>query len=139
MDAHQKVPILLAEYNTLRAEVLAARGNAGQAAGIFSATFMANIAFANSSANTGPWWVPWAIGAAIAVYFCVLIGWNEKNTRGFTHRLREIEPEINDLAGDRLLVWETDYGWGGMFWKTNPHFKGYTQPKSARAKTPQSN
>jgi hypothetical protein len=139
MDAYQKVSILLAEYNTLRAEVLAARGNVAQAAGIFSTTFMANIAFAFSSANPGRWQVPCAIGAAIVVYFCVLAGWNEKNTQSFTHRLREIEAEINDLAEDRLLTWETDHGWGGMFWKTNPHFKGYTQPKPNQPKAPQSN
>ena len=138
MDAQHKASILLAEYNTLRAEVLAARGNAAQAAGIFSATLMTDIAFANSSASTGPWWIPWVIGVAIVFYFCVLVGWNEKNTQTFTHRLREIEPEINTLAGDRLLVWETDYGWGGMFRKTNPIFIGHTRPKPKKSKKPSS-
>jgi len=131
MDADKKVPVLLAEYNTLRAEVLAARSNVAQAAGIFAATLMADIAFANSAANTGPWCVPWAICAVIVLYFCVLVGWNEKNTQSFTHRLRELEPEINALTNDRLLVWETYYGWGGMFRKTNPHYKGCTPPKQA--------
>jgi hypothetical protein len=46
MDASHKISILLAEYNTLRAEVLAARTNIGQAAGVFSSAIMADIAFA---------------------------------------------------------------------------------------------
>ena len=41
MEPSQKIPILLAEYNALRAEVLAARVNVGQAAGIFAAAITA--------------------------------------------------------------------------------------------------
>jgi hypothetical protein len=24
------------------------------------------------------------------------------------------------------MLWETDYGWGGMIWKSNPKYKGYS-------------
>ncbi|SDG68039.1 hypothetical protein SAMN05216338_100261 [Bradyrhizobium sp. Rc2d] len=44
MEGKDKITVLLAEYNSLGQEVIAARTNVGQGAGIFSAAFMANIA-----------------------------------------------------------------------------------------------
>lgn len=144
MDAAQTVALLLAEYNTLRAEVMAARGNVAQAAGIAAATTMAIFAFKYSNSINGPSWLPWALLVATwVVYFIPLVTWNELNTRGFTTRLREIEAELNRRARQRLMLWETDWGWGGMFWPVNPHHKGYSvewpPDSSVQPPTPQSN
>ena len=59
MDASQKIPVLLAEYNTLRAEVLAARGNVAQASSILTATLMADFAFAGTLIfnQVAKWWL----------------------------------------------------------------------------------
>jgi len=51
MEGKDKITVLLAEYNSLGQEVIAARTNVGQGAGIFSAAFMANIAFGFSYAR----------------------------------------------------------------------------------------
>jgi hypothetical protein len=143
MEVGQKISILLAEYNTLRAEVMAARSNVAQAAGIMSATLMAIFAFKYSTSMKGPPLLPWALLASAVIYFAILLTWNEMNTRGFTSRLRELEEEIDKRAGERLMLWETDYGWGGMIFKSNPKYKGYSDqwpPKTdSEIRPPQSN
>ena len=118
MDNSQKIPILMAEYNTLRAEVLAARANVAQAIGLTFATLMGIIGFSFSTGIKGPWWVPWAIAAIAFAYFVFTFSWNEKNTRNFTRRIRAIEKDVNDRAGERLLTWETELGWGSV---VEPH------------------
>ncbi|MGL9621564.1 hypothetical protein QRQ56_26460 [Bradyrhizobium sp. U531] len=120
MNPMDKIWILLAEYNTLRAEVLAARSYMGQGAGIFAAALMANIAF-GYSAGKDYLALTIILGMLTLVYFVALFAWNEKNTISATARLRELEAEINSLAGERLLLWETVYGYGGIWRKTNPH------------------
>src|ERR1035441_3904086 len=95
MDDNQKVSILLAEYNTLRAEVLAARSNVAQAIGITAAIIMGVIGFSFSKSFSGPQWVPWSIAVMALVYLGGIFGWNEINTRKFTKRLRTLEADIN--------------------------------------------
>jgi len=112
MNDDQKVSILLAEYNTLRAEVLAARSYVSQATGVTAAVIMGTVAFAASSSFSGPSWVPWLIAALAILYLTGTVVWNEVNTQRFTARLRALELKINTRAGERLLVWETESGWG---------------------------
>jgi hypothetical protein len=128
MNAMDKIWVLLAEYNTLRAEVLAARNNVGQGAGIFSAAIMANFAFGFSAASKNSA-IPIIIGILAVAYFACLFAWNENNTISVTKRIRELEAQINGLAGERLLLWETVHGWGGMYRKTNPNFRDDNSPE----------
>jgi hypothetical protein len=114
MEDEQKVSILLAEYNTLRAEVLAARSYVMQAIGIAAAVIMGIIGFCFSQGVSGHEWVPWTIGTIAFVYLGFTYTWNDINTRSFTKRLRELEADINERAQDTLLVWETHFGWGSM-------------------------
>jgi hypothetical protein len=69
------------------------------------------------------------IGLIALGYLLWMIWWNEKNTRNFTRRIREIEKEICSLMGRPVLIWETVHGWGGMFTKTNPNFQGFNAPE----------
>ena len=122
--ADKKITGLLAEYNTLRAEVIAAQGSITQAGQIFFAAATAIVAFAYTSSDR-----PWLVGAIAIVALAFLIvawtwRWNGRNTQILTRRLREIEAEVNRLAGDEILTWETHHGWGGMFSKSNPGFRG---------------
>jgi hypothetical protein len=105
----------MAEYNTLRAEVLAARANVAQAFGVTAPVLIAVVAFSFSDASTAPAWVAWTIAVTAVIYLGAIIIWNEKNTRSFTRRLRTLERQINARAGERLLVWETHSGWGSLF------------------------
>jgi hypothetical protein len=130
MDVKDKITILLAEYNTLRQEVMAARTNVGQGAGVFAAAIMADVAFGFSYGKNNPE-VAIIVAILAVFYFGALVMWNEKGTTSFTRRLREIENEINSLAGERVLVWETIHGSGNMFYETNPNFRGYVTPEDS--------
>jgi hypothetical protein len=114
MEESQKVPILMAEYNTLRAEVLAARSYIAQALGITAGVIMAVLGLGFSQTFAGPRWTPWAIALTALAYLGGTLVWNEKNTRRFCKRLRDLEADINSRAGERLLIWESESGWGSM-------------------------
>jgi hypothetical protein len=125
----QKISVLLAEYNTLRTEVIAARGNVAQAISLASAVIMAALGYKFS--KDGFDWFQFAqVAASALAYLGFTFWWNEKNTRTFTARLREIEGDINERASERIILWETDYGWGSIVVNINKNFKGYTyKPK----------
>jgi len=113
MDDSQKVAILIEEYKTLRAEVLAARSYVAQAIGITAAVMMGVLGLSFSSFSR-PHWVTWTVAGVALAYLGGTLAWNEINTRHFAKRLRALEADINTRAGERLLVWETDSGWGSM-------------------------
>jgi hypothetical protein len=114
MDPSQKISVLLAEYNTLRAEVLAARSNVAQATSLTVPVVMGLIGLSFSSTLNLPNWIVWTISPCAILYLCATFAWNEINTRKFTKQLRALERRINDLAGEPLLTWENAVGWGGM-------------------------
>ena len=117
MEDNEKIAVLLAEYNSLRSEVLAARTAATQAVGIGVPVLMASLGLALSSvaiASAGHRYVLAALGVFAVFCICFFVVWNELNTRRFTARIRDIEADVNRRAGERLLTWETDHGWGGL-------------------------
>jgi hypothetical protein len=116
MDPSQKISVLLAEYNTLRAEVLAARGNIAQAVGLTVPVIMGLIGLSFSPALGPPMWIIGAITAFAIAYLGLHLAWNGANTRAYTRQLRALEAQINNLAGERLLTWETSQGWGAMIY-----------------------
>lgn len=104
MEPKDHVTILLAEYNTLRTEVLTARAAVAQSIGIGAPVFVALLQYSYLST------------AGVVLLVVGLIGfWNDQNTRAFTARIRDLEKDINRRAGERLLLWETDHGWGSIF------------------------
>jgi hypothetical protein len=121
MDPSQKISVLLAEYNTLREEVLAARGNIAQAvglwvpviAGIVGASFSKQLTLHRRN-------IIRIIAISAVIYLGASLIWNEINTRNFTTQLRVLEGRINELAGEPLLTWETRHGWGGMGFMDHP-------------------
>lgn len=104
MEPKDRVTILLAEYNTLRAEVLAARAAVVQAIGIGAPVSVGLLAGGYYS-----------LSLIVLVVVVLSSIWNDQNTRAFTARLRDLEKAINERAGERLLLWETDHGWGSIF------------------------
>ena len=113
-----RITVLLAEYNTLRAEVLAARAAVAQAIGIGAPVTAALL-------PTGYY----SVAATVFIIVALIAFWNDQNTRAFTCRLRSLENSINEIAGQRLLLWETDHGWGSIFpplsnknFKVPPHW-----------------
>jgi hypothetical protein len=105
--SHQEqVQILMEEYKTLRAEIIQRMASSFQTWGV------AGTASVAISGIVAAYSVP--IGALLLIMFFLVIwlAWRvvDYDTRLNAMRLRELETTINELAGTRLLVWETNYG-----------------------------
>jgi hypothetical protein len=114
-DVRQRVTVLLAEYNTLRTEVISARTAFARAIEVTVAVIMAAVGLGFSKTFEGSPNVPIGIGIGAVAYLILTFLWNELNTQGYTRRLRTLERDINRrLGGEELLLWETKHGWGSL-------------------------
>ena len=115
----QKITILLAEYNTLRAEIIAAKGSAWQAVSLIVPVIVAIVGFYVST-TMHPTFSIVGSGVGFIVVIILFAVWGvDMSTRKFAGRLRELEDDINRRAGERLLLWENEHGWGSMLRKTH--------------------
>jgi hypothetical protein len=102
-SSEEKVKILLAEYSSLKAEVGAHTGYGFQASG-FAVTALSLLA-----AQAITW-------RSIVVFFLIVILILGAMFLILGHiwiaatRIREIERDVNERAGEKLLVWETAWG-----------------------------
>lgn len=109
MDNDKKIEILLKEYDTLRAEIIA-RATGGYAFWGFAA---AAVAWAFSKeAPTGWKIVVSCVGLILA--FAVMTAVNWSNIARAATRVGEIERRVNELADEELLQWE--HRWGCVKW-----------------------
>ena len=101
----EKIQILMAEYNTLRAEVIQKSNSTFQ---IFGVAITAVVAISGIVAT-------YAIIAGFSIFIILIVVLLatyrsiEFSMLTFGNRLREIEREVNQLAGAKLLKWETEY------------------------------
>jgi hypothetical protein len=99
----ERLQVLLAEYNTLRAELLTRTSNGFQVAAI-TAGFVAVLL-------QWPWGVRLWIGLGISIVFCACCFWIIVSaTAKLEARLRALERVINERVGQELLVWEKEFG-----------------------------
>jgi len=101
IDNFQKISILLKEYDTLRAEILATNNNRNQ----FITIIFGAIAFGANRTIDLTFWI---YSAVVLVGVCLFGGllWND--VRKLSGRISELEQDINELAGGKhLLKWET--------------------------------
>jgi hypothetical protein len=105
----EKVRILLSEYAALKAEIMARTGHGYQITGFF---LTALAIFATQGFS---WKVGIYLAAVVAVLaFALWFTWRDIHKA--SRRIREIELDVNDRAGEDLLVWEHLFGnlWGGL-------------------------
>jgi hypothetical protein len=102
----EKVKILLNEYNTLRAEIIARVGHSYQLIAVGVAAIL--LLF-------GLWpigkifWAMLAIAVTtIAIAFWIWL----RDTLKAAERIREIEIDINQRVGEDILIWENIWGGG---------------------------
>lgn len=101
-----EIQILLAEYNTLRAELLQRNTTSFQALGVAGTAFAAIIIYAfTASIFRG---IVLLIVLILLVYLVLRIF--DFDTRNAAARLCELEVAINSKAGSKLLAWESDRG-----------------------------
>ena len=99
----EKIQIRLAEYNTLRAEIIARTTNAYQVWGLIAVVVIWILQQPVGSTL--------AIGVTLAVVGLSFGLWSlTRDVIRAGIRVQEIEREINDRAGEKLLVWENERG-----------------------------
>jgi len=107
-----KIAVLLTEYNTLRAEAQHRLTVLIQCSTIAVTILIALAGLAITRPDTEG--IYYILLIVVMMYACVF--WLvDLNLLEETKRIRELERRVNDIAGERLLIWETDFGWGGAW------------------------
>lgn len=106
ISTREEILILLEEYTSLRTEILQRNSVLNQCFTIFAAVAIAALGLLASHV--------WLIGLIIIVLAppIVFMVWRLIlfDTLKAAGRVREIEAAVNEIAGKRLMVWETDHG-----------------------------
>lgn len=105
----EHMEILFKEYDTLRAEVISRSNNAYQLVSVGVATGGALLAWFGSHGVNRAFWL--LLGMA-AIAFGALVIALAHDVKVVAMHLRDLESEINKLAGATLLQWETKRGAG---------------------------
>ena len=119
LSKFERIQILLREYDSLRNEIIGRTRDGFNLFAITGALFVGTLSLAYGTA--GAW--PAAVLAVLGVGTFIFAA-RETTYRIFqaAARVRELEARVNDLAGERLLSWETDnggatHGWFMQAWR----------------------
>lgn len=112
MDAHpqmstnDKVLTLLGEYSSLRSEIMQRNSVFNQYCVISVPASVAAVSIAYTAFPPAGIILFLVICTLLYVVFRII----EFDTLAAATRVRAIEQRLNELAGERLVTWETDYG-----------------------------
>jgi hypothetical protein len=127
------IAILFKEYDTLRAELISRTVGGFQLISIIAVLSTALLAWGGSHPGSKVLWG--GIGVlcvAAGLFFYIAY----RDTNLLARRIREIESEINGLAGDReLLKWETHFGASVTGWIIRRQRIGSSNPNEMRNST----
>jgi hypothetical protein len=123
MESKDKITILLHEYDTLRDEVVQRWNAIQQQISIFVVILIGSLTILWSAGGKALeqrfLYTLLVLGFCFFGYALIL---NHRDIQKINRRLRELEADINGLAGEQLLKWETF--WSGAvteYWgKSNP-------------------
>jgi hypothetical protein len=105
-STNDKVQALLFEYNSLRSEIM-------QRNSVFNQYCVISVP-ASVAAVTVVYTAFPPLGIVLFLTICgllyIVLRIIEFDTLAAAERVRELEAQINEMAGERLLVWETDHG-----------------------------
>lgn len=111
-----KIAILLNEYNTLRAEIIARIGHLYQMIGYGVAAIILLTTLQPTNR------IFWALLALVIITFGLGLWFYGRYVWSCGTRIREIELDVNDRAREDLLVWENLWGGGAVgFFGLRPH------------------
>ena len=105
LSKEDRIGVLLHEYNTLRQEMLERHTVLYQSIG-FGAVIVAGL----FTILIDRWWI--ALCGLFGAGILLMFGWRrvDLDTACIALRLCALEEEINTLASERLLVWESTWG-----------------------------
>lgn len=104
LSEHDRVQVLLHEYDTLRNEILARSGHIYQVVGIAAALVV--FLLARERFDRG-FYLGIFLLAVMAILFSYLIS---RDIRAAATRIQVLERDINRRAGETLLCWENEKG-----------------------------
>jgi uncharacterized membrane protein len=103
VGAKEKLQVLLAEYNTLRAEILTRTSNGFQVTSIGASLVAILLQW--------PLGLRFWLGLGLGLTLCGCCLWIILSaTAKLEARLRTLEQAINDHVGEELMTWERSYG-----------------------------
>lgn len=99
----EKVRVLLVEYSGLRAEVTARTTHGFQllAIGVTAASLL--VAFSDKASPV----LAFSAAGVIALFFIIAAHFTLRDIYRAAARLKEIELDVNDRAGEDLMTWES--------------------------------
>jgi hypothetical protein len=106
MSTNDKVLTLLAEYSSLRSEILQRNSVFNQYCVISVPASVAAVSFAYTAFPPAGILLFLVIGALLYTVFRII----EFDTLAAASRVRALEKTLNEMAGERLVTWETDCG-----------------------------
>jgi ABC-type transport system involved in Fe-S cluster assembly fused permease/ATPase subunit len=104
-ESEEKVKILLSEYTGLRSEIIAKTGHGLQVSG-FVVTAL-SILVSQSDNRLTVWVIALIVLFVVAAAILIVT-----DVARAARRIKQIESKVNNWAGEKLLVWETAWGWG---------------------------
>jgi predicted lysophospholipase L1 biosynthesis ABC-type transport system permease subunit len=116
MEQAEKIGILLAEYGSLRSEIIARMNHGYQLLSVAIAGIAIISVFQQAR------WMLFAASFAIGVIFFIGSWLVWRDLRKLARRVQGIELDVNSRAGEHLLVWETL--WRGLSWWGNRRRSG---------------
>jgi membrane protein implicated in regulation of membrane protease activity len=106
MTETDQITVLLAEYSSLRDELIELNTNQNQTFGTGAVLIAGALALI-----PGEWWLAGIIFSGLVVIFLAFFSAMLRyNTDDAAARVRDIESAVNEIAGKQLLVWETTRG-----------------------------
>jgi hypothetical protein len=109
----EAIAILFKEYDTLRAEILNRTNNGYQLIGIGAALGAGLLTWFGAHGVDRMFWIS---GASFVLVFAAFTWAMHRDISFAAGRLRQLESEINRLAGAELLQWETRWGGATSGW-----------------------
>jgi lysylphosphatidylglycerol synthetase-like protein (DUF2156 family) len=111
MEKFQTITVMLHEYDTLRTETLYRYSAQFQTTTVFAAVVVGLVTLAVTRGFSRP--IVALLIFALVVYFGMQI-WIFHDVCRVHRQLDTIEERVNNLAGEKLLTWETEHGLGGL-------------------------
>lgn len=121
LQTQDKIHVLMVEYSALRTETIHRYNNVYQLLAVGAVLFVWLLSHPNGMG----FWV--GLGSSSAVL--AVLSWSLRlDISNAAKRVREIEAEVNDLAGEALLVWESLWGGDvrGFFGRRKPALRPRT-------------
>ena len=112
-EQKERINILLAEYNTLRAELLQKYTAILQSVSIIAPILVGLVASLVLDPSRRPIYL--LILSLLFIYAWAVWFFADRMINRIAARIRAIEGDVNGRAQERLLEWESRYGFGGLF------------------------